>query len=66
MPKPKKITAKRREELRKRLIETEAEIKALQQNFRDIKKRARGAIEGAITRDDARKLEALRKQLNLS
>lgn len=60
-----KITVKKREEIRKRLGEIEAELKSLQKQFRNIKKHARGAVEKAIRRRDTHKLEETRKRLRL-
>lgn len=45
--------------------DVEAEIKLLQERFKDIKKRSRGVVEGAISRRDARDLVKIRKQLGI-
>ena len=65
MTKMKKMPLKRKNELAARLAQIESEVKGLREKLGQIKKRARSAIEKAITSRDTRKLEELRKQLGL-
>lgn len=52
-------------DLQSQLKEVELQLKALQQQFVDIKKHARGSVSGSRRRDDERKIAELRKQLGL-
>ena len=59
------LTAKKKAEYQKRLKEIEAELKNLQTQFRDLKKRAHGSRNKASKADDASKIDAIRKKLGL-
>ena len=52
-------------ELRARLVEIELKLKTLQQEFLDIKKRARETVSAARKRSDARELIELNKMLGI-
>lgn len=49
--------------LSKRLAEMLIEIKSLKKSFKLIEKRAKGAFSDAITRNDNRKVDDIRKRL---
>lgn len=55
----------RKAELQAQLKEVELQLKALQRQFVDIKKRAGGSVSAARKRADARRLSEIRKQLGL-
>jgi hypothetical protein len=57
--------AKTKDQYEKRLKEIEVELKALQQQFSDIKKRATGTMKQAAKNKDEKMIKALRKKLGL-
>ncbi|MFH1078303.1 MAG: hypothetical protein V1745_03430 [Patescibacteria group bacterium] len=48
-----------------RLKEIEAELKAIQRRFQGIKKRSQTAISSAISKQDAKAIEDIRKKMGL-
>tara|TARA_Y100000031_G_C8084903_1_gene321381 strand:- start:503 stop:700 length:198 start_codon:yes stop_codon:yes gene_type:complete len=64
MPKTS-LTTKKKARYKKRLKEIEAELKNLQTQFSDLKKRAHGSKEKAIKADDSGKIDKIRKKLGL-
>ena len=56
-------TSKKAERLLKRLTEIETELKTLQNDFCDIKKRTRTALVDGLRKRDAKKIDEIRKQL---
>ena len=58
-------TKKTKDQHKKRLKEIETELKALQQQFRDIKKRATGTMKTAAKKKDENTIASIRKKLGL-
>ncbi|MDD4995124.1 MAG: hypothetical protein PHW53_01490 [Patescibacteria group bacterium] len=61
-----KMTAKKREEYRKRLLGIETELISLQAKLRDLKKRSRKVREDGMASRDQREIEKIRKQIGLT
>jgi len=57
-------TAKKAE-LAKRLKGMELELKKMSKQFKDLKRRTAKTLNGAMTRSDKNKIEALRKKMGL-
>lgn len=62
---PQSKNTSKKEKLIIQLKEIERQLKTLQRQFLDIKKRAGGSVSVARKRADARRLSEIRKQLGL-
>jgi hypothetical protein len=59
------MASRSKEQLMARMKEIEAALLSLQKDFKDIKRRAKGAVADGVQKRDAKKIEDLRKQLGI-